>query len=104
MTFYPEFQPSRLREIVWNMWDPIGLADGNGRYGADCADEYDSYLLQVVSQLCNGRSRDEVAAYLVDIATEHIGLGDADPNAAAATANAISNYLTSLPDGPKAVR
>ena len=86
------------------MWDPIGLADGNGRYDADCANEYDSYLLQVVSQLCDGSSRDQAAAYLVGVATEHMGLDDADLTAAAATANAIASYLTSLPDGPKAVR
>ena len=64
----------------------------------------DRYLLHVVSMLCRGGSKDEATAYLTDIASEHMGLSVVNTDAAAATSQAIADYLTSLPDGPKAVR
>ena len=40
MADIPFIALSRLREIGWSAWDPIGLAD------SDCPrDEYDAYLL-----------------------------------------------------------
>ena len=104
MTIYPKIQLSRLREIGWKLWDPISLADENGSCGEGCADEYDRYLLQVVSKLCRGSSKDEAATYLIGIASDHMGLSVVDPDAATATASAIADYLASLPDGPKTVR
>lgn len=104
MTIYPKIQLSRLREIGWTLWDPIGLADENGSCGEGCADEYDGYLLHVVSMLCRNSSKEEATTYLVGIASDHMGLSVVDPDAAAATARAIADYLTSLPDGPKTIR
>lgn len=104
MAIYPKIQLSRLREIGWKLWDPIGLADEHGSCGEGCADEYDSYLLHVVSMLCRNCSKNEATTYLVEIASDHMGLSAVDPDAAAATAHAIADYLTSLPDGPKTVR
>ena len=102
MTIYPKIQLSRLREIGWTLWDPIGLAGENGSCGDGCADEYDGYLLHVVSMLCRDSSKEEATTYLVEIASDHMGLSVV--HAAAATARAIADYLTSLPDGPKTVR
>ena len=45
----------------------------------DCqqfADEYDSYLMNAAGQLMRGVADDDVAKYLVQIETEHMGLGE----------------------------
>jgi len=89
---------SRLREIGWRLWDPIGLAELEGASRWEVADEYDQYLLHVADMVRAGASVDEAAAYLVDIASEHMGLSYVDPRAAAATARAIADHIPSLPD------
>src|SRR5687768_14928148 len=67
----PKFQLSRLREIGWAKWDPIGV--GGPEYGWP-ADEYDSYLLNAAGQLWNGKSVEDVANYLFEIETKDMGL------------------------------
>ena len=47
-----KFKLSRLREIGWSLWDPIGLSGFEGTLD----DEYDSYLLQAAGRLWNGAS------------------------------------------------
>ena len=101
---YPKIQLSRLREIGWKLWDPIGLAHDGASPDEGCADEYDRYLLHVVSMISRGGSTDEAAIYLTGIASEHMGLSVVDAQAAAATSHAITNYLRSLPNGLKTVR
>lgn len=95
---------SRLRDIGWKHWDPIGLARGDGAPDEACADEYDQYLVHVARMICQGNSKQESTAYLLGIASEHMGLSVVNAHAAAATTQAIENYLMSLPDGPKTVR
>lgn len=95
MSTRPSFQLSRLREIGWSKWDPVGL--GGPDHGW-LADEYDSYLLQAAEQLWNGQPNEAVADYLVKIETEHMGLS-ASPgiNARAAdAAKAIHEYVETL--------
>jgi len=101
---YPKIQLSRLREIGWKLWDPIGLGHDGRPPDEGCADEYDGYLLQVVSMISRGGSMEEATVYLTGIASEQMGLSVADADTAAATAHAIGDYLASLPDGPKTVR
>jgi len=74
MSIRPTFQLSRLRDIGWAKWDPIGIGGPAGNWPADATDEYDSYLLQAAGQIWNGRSDNEVADYLMKIETEHMGL------------------------------
>jgi hypothetical protein len=71
MTIHATFKLSRLREIGWAKWDPIGVGGPDHGWPAD---EYDAYLLSAAGQLWNGRSVEEVADYLVKIETEHMGL------------------------------
>ena len=104
MTPQPKIQLSRLREIGWQLWDPIGLADRTGLSGEGCADEYDHYLLHVVSMFCRGASMAETTDYLTAVTSEHMGLSVVDADAAVATSRAIADYLASLPDGPKTTR
>ena len=96
---------SRLREIGWSLWDPIGLreiSDGDWQDGGACADEYDSYLLQVVGKLRRGEPVSEVVAYLEDTETGHIGLTEKETtrSRAEATVAAIREYLSTLQQGP----
>lgn len=78
-TLPPKIKLSRLRDIGWSKWDPIGLlADGQTWHDADCqsfADEYDSYLLQAAGQLRRGASAEGVVRYLIDIEVNHMGVG-----------------------------
>jgi hypothetical protein len=104
MTHPAKIQLSRLREIGWKFWDPIGLADDKGSPPAGCVNEYDRYLLHVASMIDRGAPKAEATAYLIRIASEHMRLSIVDADAAAATADAIAEYLMPLPDGPKSAR
>ena len=78
----PKIKLSRLRDIGWSLWDPIGLLSPERLWESDdCrafADEYDSYLLEVADQLRRGASDAEVVGYLAQIEAEHMGLGTSD--------------------------
>ena len=82
---HPGIKLSKLRDIGWTLWDPIGLlsADGPhpGKWNEEAnlpfADEYDSYLISAASQLRRGEPHERVVSYLVEIETEHMGLGEA---------------------------
>ena len=59
----------RTDEVLHYIWDPIGVS------GAPTArDEYYSYLPQVFSLLRNNAAAEAIAAYLFQVATEHMGL------------------------------
>ncbi|ABL68234.1 hypothetical protein [Paracoccus denitrificans] len=79
----PRIKLSKLRDIGWSLWDPIGLLDPESRAGRwddeanlSFADEYDGYLIAAASQLRRGTPRDEVVAFLVDIETRHMAMRD----------------------------
>lgn len=79
----PRIKLSKLRDIGWALWDPIGLLDpdnclGNWEDEANLpfADEYDSYLIEAASELRTGTPRAEVVRFLVEVETQHMGLGD----------------------------
>jgi hypothetical protein len=88
------YELTKLRELGWAIWDPIGLV--NKRRA--CEDEYDQYLLEAVSKVSHEVSEATVIAHLVQIETEHMGLGQ---NATAsirarALVIAIQSYLNTL--------
>ena len=93
MAVRPTFKLSRLREIGWAEWNPIGL-----HRTESAEDEYDSYLLQAADRLWNGEPEEAVAAYLADIEANHMGLGHGFgiKTRALATARAIHDYAKSL--------
>ncbi|WP_313326492.1 hypothetical protein [Sphingobium yanoikuyae] len=103
MIFYPKMQLSHLREIGWRLWDPIGLKNRDGTWNDACADEYDSYLFRAAGMMSQGHSRAEVSAYLVRIASDHMGLSYVNEATAVSVSDAIANYLLSLPDGPTVI-
>jgi hypothetical protein len=77
----PKLKLSRLRDIGWSVWDPIGLLGDDQKWSdEDClpfADEYDSYLMQAAGRLRRGEATSDVASYLAKIEVEYIGLGTA---------------------------
>jgi hypothetical protein len=95
VSILPTFKLSRLREIGWAKWDPIGVGGPDHGWPAD---EYDTYLLQAARLLWSGKSDQEVADYLVEIETEHMGL-DAVPGIrlrAFDVAKAMRDYVETL--------
>lgn len=74
----PKLRLSRLRDIGWRLWDPIGLLDAGDTWeGMPFADEYDSYLIKAAGRLRRGTPEQDVANYLDQIESEHMGLGTA---------------------------
>jgi len=72
----PKIKLSRLRDIGWSHWDPIGLlAKGDEWDHKPFADEYDSYLMQAASRLRRNEPVAEVVDYLVWVESERMGLG-----------------------------
>lgn len=76
----PKLKLSRLRDIGWKLWDPIGLLPQDGKWDDEAnssfADEYDSYLVSAASQLRKGASHQQVAEYPCEIEADHMGLGE----------------------------
>lgn len=75
----PRVKLSKLRDIGWNLWDPIGLLEsGNWRDEANqgFADEYDGYLISAASRLRQGEPRNQLVSYLVQVEAEYMGLGE----------------------------
>ena len=103
---HPRMKLSRLRDIGWTIWDPIGLLPPNVSWSdEEChsfADEYDTYLLRAAGKLQNGDSQDEVVAYLTEIEEDHMGLGHStlasDRLKAVVAAIAADDELWTWPD------
>jgi hypothetical protein len=78
----PRVKLSRLRDIGWELWDPIGLLGAAGHFpgrwsdaaNQSFADEYDRYLISAASQLRSGTPRARVVDYLVGIETQNMAL------------------------------
>lgn len=79
----PRVNLSKLRDIGWGLWDPIGLLGNGGHYPGKWndppnqrfADEYDNYLISAASQLRGGASCEQVVEYLAHIEADYMGLG-----------------------------
>lgn len=104
MARYPKLRLSRLRDIGWSQWDPIGIMEPGMRWESHAAaDEYDGYLFAVANQLCAGGSDEDSILYLIKVETHRIGLtprDDTEPRARR-TVEAIRDYLAGLPDAPE---
>lgn len=76
----PRVRLSKLRDIGWTLWDPIGLLPSGSRWDDPAhrsfASEYDTYLIAAASQLRRGEQRDEVVQFLVGVETDRMGLGE----------------------------
>ena len=63
--------PARIRQLLWEKWDPIGI---NSEPGA--CDEYDAYAEDVYTLVRNGRGIDEIADYLKWVQTVRMELAE----------------------------
>jgi hypothetical protein len=76
MNKHPKIRLSRLRDIGWRCWDPIGLAGIDGSWeNSPAADEYDGYLLKVAGMVRSDEGDDAAAQYLVWAESKNMGLG-----------------------------
>ena len=67
----------RVDEVLHYIWDPIGVSDMPA-----ARDEYYSYLPTVFSLITQDENNDEkIAAYLVHVATERMGLHETKEHA-----------------------
>jgi hypothetical protein len=67
---------SRLRDIGWRHWDPIGLGGPGGSWAnSGAADEYDGYLLKAAGMVRLDQGDEAAAQYLVWVESEHMGMG-----------------------------
>ena len=74
-------------------WDPIGVAGV-----PEAADEYDSYVGDVYVMLMDQRAtQEEIAAYLYDIAANHMGLA-AQPHISERSENAAAALISVRPE------
>jgi hypothetical protein len=84
---------TRVREILMREWDPIGVCGV-----PEAVDEYDRYVGKVYVMLMDERAtREAIAAYLYDIATNYMGLS-AHAYVAERSANAAAVLVGLRPD------
>ena len=76
----PKLKLSRLRDIGWTIWDPIGLLAPSQRWDEGdalaFADEYDVYLREAAGLLRRGTPAEQVVRLLVAVETGHMGLAE----------------------------
>ena len=99
MSSLQPLQLSRLRDIGWTKWDPIGLlSQGEAWDQQPFADEYDGYLLQAAGRLRRDWKEADAVEYLMRMETEHMGLRITPTTRlrAEATAKAILAYVKDI--------
>ncbi|MBP1849043.1 hypothetical protein [Rhizobium halophytocola] len=76
----PKLKLSRLRDIGWTIWDPIGLLAPSERWDEGealaFADEYDNYLREAAGLLRRGTPAEDVVRLLVAVETSRMGLAE----------------------------
>lgn len=60
-------------EILWRMWDPLGINDEE-----NCRGEYQSYAYMVAGILERGADKHEIVEYLAQVQSEEMGLSGMD--------------------------
>ena len=78
----PRVNLSRLRDIGFDLWDPIGILGVKGFFPGKwsdeknerVADEYDDYLIEAAHKLRRGAPSETVVEYLFGVETVGMGL------------------------------
>jgi hypothetical protein len=65
----PEESCAKIREILMERWDPIGISDE-----PQAADEYDSYIPKIHHLLNSNASIAEIQDYLFEIVDKRMGM------------------------------
>lgn len=72
---------ARVRQLLWLEWDPIGVNEAS-----EATDEYDRYADAAYVMLMDERANAEaIAKYLYWVAAVHMGLGESEEQAEAAS-------------------
>ncbi|MBN8531430.1 MAG: hypothetical protein J0L97_06170 [Alphaproteobacteria bacterium] len=61
---------TEIDRLLWEEWDPIGVNDA-----PEARDEYRSYAGGVCTMLWDGKTRDDILAYLHWAESDHMGTG-----------------------------
>lgn len=79
---------ARVRDLLMSEWDPIGV------FGIEeAADEYDAYVGSVYVMVIDERAAaHDIAAFLLDIETRHMGLASGDQ----ARAHRVAEMLVAM--------
>ncbi len=86
---------TRVDEILYYVWDPIGVSDV-----PDVRDEYTSYVPQVVSLLLKSTPKEDLADHLALIQRDQMGMMPPDRNRAAYVAQLLidtHDFVTGKP-------
>jgi hypothetical protein len=75
---------SDIRQVLLNVWDPIGIKDE-----INAQDEYDAYIGEIYELLISGSSDRQISDRLFFIVHERMGLDAATPEAMASTVTAL---------------
>jgi hypothetical protein len=76
----------KVRLILLNEWDPIGIQDEPG-----AQDEYDSYVSLICEMICSGKTIEELYLHLRSIECDCIGLDGGEIHT-----KSIANKLSKL--------
>ena len=60
---------AKVKEILWELWDPIGVNDGENEWN----DEYDSYAPHIFRLAIEGKSAESIAQSLGLSVTDNMG-------------------------------
>jgi hypothetical protein len=63
-------QLSKLREIGWQHWDPLGLRGSEHT----SPDEYDTFLIHAAGRLWDGAAEQDVTDYLLKAETDSMAI------------------------------
>ena len=71
----PPLRLSRLRDIGFSLWDPVGiLSHGEPWIGQPAADEHDAYPASAAALLRDGMSDDACVKMRFNVETQRMGL------------------------------
>jgi hypothetical protein len=59
----------RIDEVLYYVWDPIGVSDA-----PEARNEYSSYVGMILNAAIEGKSKENIAKYLTEIANVRMGL------------------------------
>jgi hypothetical protein len=74
-TFEPKELEKRIDEVLYYVWDPIGVADA-----PYARDEYSSYVPAILTLVIGENSAEAISSHLTDIVRNNMGLSPNEDN------------------------
>jgi hypothetical protein len=92
-TFEPNELEKRIDEVLYYVWDPIGVADS-----PYARDEYSPYVPAILTLVIDKSSAETISAHLNDIVRNNIGLSPNEDNSLH-TAELILEHKKAIDEG-----